>query len=683
MNNFDYKNMTPFKWFVLENFPFIENDFDAINNYHLFSKVVEYLNKTIDNMNLTGEQMENVTNAMTELQNYINNLDLQEEVNNKLDEMVENGTLETLLNIYTIKNYEFRSRLYFSKIGRLNFTDYINNDFYGMQAGCYIGNNQYIFALIKNDNLGSARLFKIDFSSGMILSYNDVIGIFHANGCCLKDNKLYFTQSFDENNQNKYGIVEIDVTTLQITNTFEIDFNNTTEYQILAIGYDEKYNKFYLIARNYFYRTDTNFKVEELIYMEQPNARNSLIRQGGTFYEDYICYVANNENAIVCFNRDGTLHHIIDIGQQQLHNYFGEIENINVYDNVLYCNCNLAHVSVKNLSLLQFFKANLKSGGLPQLMSNNQGFQNNETVKITVNKTKYDTLTDLEKFTCDGTVAKPLESVAEALCYIDNKKHYEIDITDQQTEYEQDLGIYNKNITIKGNDCSVGSTKILGSNVNISNLYFIKASYRTPLFGEHDDYITPLYITGGSTVYLVNHVGYNYEKCIESGMIYPCIVQGSILNDNSINVNNPYKKFLTKIDNYIPLISGSTINTSALDKIPINKTNFSTYKDTSNNFTGNNTFDLTQIPLYTNSNRGFNMAINIGGIGNTDYHKFNFDNQSRFIVRFTASNIYGFQCQYTPSENTIYIKSMKWDFTQNKFVDDSSFNYYPFYEFDA
>lgn len=104
MNNFDYKNMTPFKWFVLENFPFIENDFEAINNYRLFSKVVEYLNNTINNMNLTGEQMENVTNAMTELQNYVNNyfenLDIQEEINNKLDEMVRTGVLQNILSVY-------------------------------------------------------------------------------------------------------------------------------------------------------------------------------------------------------------------------------------------------------------------------------------------------------------------------------------------------------------------------------------------------------------------------------------------------------------------------------------------------------------------------------------------------------------------------------------------------------
>lgn len=98
MNEFNYNRLCPFKWYVIQNFPFIEADFDAITNYQLFCKVVEYLNKTIDNMNLTGEQMENVTNAMIELQNYVNNLDLQNEVNNKLDEMATDGTLANIIN---------------------------------------------------------------------------------------------------------------------------------------------------------------------------------------------------------------------------------------------------------------------------------------------------------------------------------------------------------------------------------------------------------------------------------------------------------------------------------------------------------------------------------------------------------------------------------------------------------
>ena len=104
MNKFEYKELTPFKWFVLQNFPFIEADFDSLTNYELFSKVVEYLNKTINNMNITGEKMEEVTNNFIELKNYVdnyfNNLDVQEEINNKLDEMTDQGTLQEIITNY-------------------------------------------------------------------------------------------------------------------------------------------------------------------------------------------------------------------------------------------------------------------------------------------------------------------------------------------------------------------------------------------------------------------------------------------------------------------------------------------------------------------------------------------------------------------------------------------------------
>ena len=102
MNKFEYKNLTPFKWFVLENFPFIEADFDALTEWQLFEKLGKEVNKIINSQNTVGTQMENVTNAFIELQNYVNNyfnnLDVQEEVNTKLNEMVLDGTLEKIIN---------------------------------------------------------------------------------------------------------------------------------------------------------------------------------------------------------------------------------------------------------------------------------------------------------------------------------------------------------------------------------------------------------------------------------------------------------------------------------------------------------------------------------------------------------------------------------------------------------
>lgn len=86
-----YNRLSPFKWFVIQNFPFIEADFDAITEYQLLCKVVEYLNKTIDKTNELGVKVE-------ELNNWFINLDVQDEIDNKLNEMVEDGTMAEIIN---------------------------------------------------------------------------------------------------------------------------------------------------------------------------------------------------------------------------------------------------------------------------------------------------------------------------------------------------------------------------------------------------------------------------------------------------------------------------------------------------------------------------------------------------------------------------------------------------------
>jgi hypothetical protein len=121
--NYDYKRLTPFKWFVLQNFPFIDEDFDAITNYQLFCKLGEEINKLIESMNLAGEQVEELTNYVN---NFFDNLDVQDEINNKLDEMAESGQLTDIIAQYL----QLAGLLCFNTVADMkNATNLINGSF--------------------------------------------------------------------------------------------------------------------------------------------------------------------------------------------------------------------------------------------------------------------------------------------------------------------------------------------------------------------------------------------------------------------------------------------------------------------------------------------------------------------------------------------------------------------------
>lgn len=93
---------------VLQNFPFIEEDFDALTTYGLVSKVVEYLNKVIKSQNTLVDNVNNLSLAFQQLHDYVehyfDNLDVQEEINNKLDQMAEDGTLQEIITAYIQAN---------------------------------------------------------------------------------------------------------------------------------------------------------------------------------------------------------------------------------------------------------------------------------------------------------------------------------------------------------------------------------------------------------------------------------------------------------------------------------------------------------------------------------------------------------------------------------------------------
>ena len=124
-----FKRLTPFKRCILQNFPFIEEDFDALTNYGLLCKVVAYLNKVIESQNEVEGVTEEIVTAFNNLydyvKNYFDNLDVQDEINNKLDEMVEDGELQEIIDEYlnVLKETYIINDITFEK-GEIDGTEY-------------------------------------------------------------------------------------------------------------------------------------------------------------------------------------------------------------------------------------------------------------------------------------------------------------------------------------------------------------------------------------------------------------------------------------------------------------------------------------------------------------------------------------------------------------------------------
>lgn len=86
-----------FRNYVFSNFPFLENDFDALTDYELFSKMVCYMKKALDQLKNYDSKFEDFNERLTEIETYLKTLDIQDEVNNKLDEMYDNGQLQSII----------------------------------------------------------------------------------------------------------------------------------------------------------------------------------------------------------------------------------------------------------------------------------------------------------------------------------------------------------------------------------------------------------------------------------------------------------------------------------------------------------------------------------------------------------------------------------------------------------
>lgn len=92
-NEEEMKYISPFRYQVLQSFPFIAEDFDQLTDYALFSRLADKLNEIVGNENA-------VVREINSIKDFLDTLELQDEVNNKIDEMVEDGTFTRIISNY-------------------------------------------------------------------------------------------------------------------------------------------------------------------------------------------------------------------------------------------------------------------------------------------------------------------------------------------------------------------------------------------------------------------------------------------------------------------------------------------------------------------------------------------------------------------------------------------------------
>lgn len=95
----DYKDLSPFRFWCQKVLPLVYDD--SLSYYELLCKVVDYLNNTMGDVTVLEGDVTGLHSAYVELQDYVNDyfstLDVQTEIDQKLDNMATSGRLSQLV----------------------------------------------------------------------------------------------------------------------------------------------------------------------------------------------------------------------------------------------------------------------------------------------------------------------------------------------------------------------------------------------------------------------------------------------------------------------------------------------------------------------------------------------------------------------------------------------------------
>lgn len=257
---------------------------ESMSYYETLCALTDKVQQTINALNNNADSITEMQNLFTELQNYVNdyftNLDVQQEINNKLDEMVNDGTLSSIIepifsNITnSITNLENNKR---DKSVLINMGDLSQDVKNAMTGGsvAVVGNKSVNASTIQNHSIMTQNLSYVDYLTTNL-----------ADITTLKLNTL-INNSGVEKTSNSYMCTDfIDIGNYTVGTTI-LTSNNRNGATIFYdenktfLKYISNYNNVIIDIKNVKY-------VRQNILMSQTNIMNNYYLSKGitTNYQD-------------------------------------------------------------------------------------------------------------------------------------------------------------------------------------------------------------------------------------------------------------------------------------------------------------------------------------------------------------------------------------------------------------
>lgn len=531
----ELKPLSPFQDFCVKFLGYIPSTYDECYTYlECLIYTYNYLkNEIVPSVNAQNEVVQELKDYV---EHYFDNLDVQEEINNKLDQMAEDGTLEDLIKKYILKLPRGNS-MELQRIGRKiifgeNPTAY-NYDSDGVactiQGGCVINSNTIAYALWDslNADLNKNKIVIMNLSTGTVQrEENFTFGWCNSLAYDSTNEKIYVavrgttTSGTSTNN----GIIKvIDPSTLTVDETIELDVN------VNAISiYDDT---LYVLEEN-----TNNILLYGLdgIYLEQSIALDvdidNLYNQDIKVDDEYIYVISTKPNNLLnVYDHDGNHLETYDIKKYGGIYYVGELQFIDGLEN----NDMLLGSVVTNYNEFnnQFFKFNLI---------------NNISVADVLTKTAQTFYCDstANNYNPDGTSTNPFTTINEVdniniksiVCQCQNKEYKYTYIANHDT-FRIHNAILNEGLYAQyGNYTVLNSTlkRCLDTSIEACTFFrYTNMFFDTDTFDATNEKYC-FYPTGSNVVKFINPTFSNYsvEACKTNAI-------GSIITANSF-ANLPY-----------------------------------------------------------------------------------------------------------------------------------------------